>query len=389
MAIQQRKERLTEQPRNLKEAIDWVLRVTGLDDSAEQVNDTADVEELNVKASSILKNGKANKVNAKGATITRKQNKFNYDTVQRSIRNLSYAVAKLLSNAQSKECPELPDKLILTFKCWFVEDELCCYGPISKFASGLAFFMGYEKGQMTRKGFANKGIYESSYDSRANWQNFSNDEQVATIFLQAVLIIYPLLATLYWRCKGDEDGTRNYGPWQDYRIDGSDGHRPLRKFLEKAGFSISQINANPVDTKGNTHHNVGKVIALTLGYYYPEFETAYKLSKTNKLAEFMKRLKMNTTSDTVFLKRLAIEAVDDLNPADETRSPSVLSSGPDTFYITRLYVVAHACLNATGYSVSSKILKIVGGITAGVGLTAGAIVTNGFGLLPIIAAFCI
>ncbi|GIX61124.1 variant erythrocyte surface antigen-1 family protein [Babesia caballi] len=192
-----------DRPSNLKEAIDWILRVTGKD------------------------------------TV---------DGSQNGTKQLADAVEKLLGDVTSYS-PELQKKV----------DEIKgalgtpSTGLIESLATGLATFIGYNDNQGTigangiavgqggnpgppwKPGDSRSGKkgYVYSYDpAEANWKSDGTSEQIcAKVFLGCVPMIFSALSYLYWRC----DGTGN-GEWKAMKIGGDSNGRDLSYFMYGMGY---------------------------------------------------------------------------------------------------------------------------------------------------------
>ncbi|GIX61762.1 variant erythrocyte surface antigen-1 family protein [Babesia caballi] len=162
-------------PKNLKEAIDWILRVSGGD---------------------------------------------GVDKCKNGVQVLSEQVQTLLNQVTSSDMGTLKSKL---------------GDVITKLADGLQQFIGYNGGQKPngRKGIASNK-YESAYENDAKWRaswkyaSDSNAQKCAKIFLGCVPLIYYGVTYLYWRCankpwcKGD---------WEAMNFNGDMGDAALNTFV--------------------------------------------------------------------------------------------------------------------------------------------------------------
>ncbi|GIX61829.1 variant erythrocyte surface antigen-1 family protein [Babesia caballi] len=186
---------LTTPPTNLKDAIDWVLRVSNKDGQGGE----------------------------KGVEI------------------LSQAVLSLLNNLQLDENGSLTR----------------LHSVITNLAEGFRLFIGYDSTdrQPTGEGVASKQ-YRSSYDENVTWHPFPNtdSEKCAKIFLACVPLFFFAMTYLYWRC-GELNG-RN-GDWEAMEFDAK--ITVLNYFMEALGYGdplqLSNKSGHTVMTKLNGTFN--------------------------------------------------------------------------------------------------------------------------------------
>ncbi|ORM39606.1 uncharacterized protein BXIN_2216 [Babesia sp. Xinjiang] len=180
--------KLTCPPGNLKESIDWILRVTNKDG-------------LNGG-----KNGNATK--------------------------LGEEVAKLLENDRKvleKVIPQLNNGQLIT-----------------NLAEKLATFIGWNGGGKLdgSKGIAKNG-YTSSYKKEATWSSAENDQQLyARIFLGTIPVIFSGLSYLYWQCnEGNGSGATGDGTrWTPQYI--NQPSNPLGIYFVCCGYDLTKLNQN-------------------------------------------------------------------------------------------------------------------------------------------------
>ncbi|GIX64750.1 variant erythrocyte surface antigen-1 family protein [Babesia caballi] len=185
---------LTDCPSNLKEAIDWILRVTVKDGGGGQNGTT----------------------------------------------ELADAVTQLLGDVKSST-PELHNKFDeIKGALWSGGSN----GLLDNLATGLAKFIGYENGKKPDGtiGIVKSG-YTSSYPDSSNWnKDFGhnpNHSTAAKIFMGCVPMIFSALSYLYWRC--DNEG----GGWQDQYFSGTYGiQTDLKDFVVSMGFRFSELNGS-------------------------------------------------------------------------------------------------------------------------------------------------
>ncbi|GIX62567.1 variant erythrocyte surface antigen-1 family protein [Babesia caballi] len=113
------------------------------------------------------------------------------------------------------------------------------FGSVTK---GLQQLIGYDKnGQqpLDGKGIALKGGYTSSYGS-AKWEDKLDQpdseeaHKVAKIFIGYMPLLHLCLIYLYWRCSIGQ----HYGGWGSFRLNGG-GSDPLSLFMSAMGFKPS------------------------------------------------------------------------------------------------------------------------------------------------------
>ncbi|GIX61539.1 variant erythrocyte surface antigen-1 family protein [Babesia caballi] len=150
---------LTDCPSNLKEAIDWILRVTGKDGG-------------------------------------------NGGSGQDGTQQLAGAVEKLLDGVQSSST-ELKEKLSEITKALYSGTN---NGIINALADGLKKFKEGIKSQSY-----NDNVYQALTQS-----NLNDAPNAAQIFLGCVPMIFSALSYLYWRCHGK-------GAWKDMKLNDGDG----------------------------------------------------------------------------------------------------------------------------------------------------------------------
>ncbi|GIX64672.1 variant erythrocyte surface antigen-1 family protein [Babesia caballi] len=208
---------LTECPSNLKEAIDWILRVTGKDGGGGDAT-----SKLAEAVQGLL--GKA----LSEVDILLGKGSVNADEFQK----LKHGLQKAKQWVEEKPQGYTTD------------------GPISRLSRALARFIGYEdfrasaysgpdNWQITGAGIALKS-YASSYPSAAKWESVNSPDDkkklCAKIFLGCVPLCFYGLSYLYWRCS-------DQGGWKGLTF--SDDISPaLKHFMEAAGFDTKK-HTNP------------------------------------------------------------------------------------------------------------------------------------------------
>ncbi|GIX62674.1 variant erythrocyte surface antigen-1 family protein [Babesia caballi] len=214
---------LTECPSNLREAIDWILRVTGKDGVGGQDGTQALTEQV--------------KKLLEGAS--------------REINSLSDSDRK--NAGELKKLKEGLDKA----KDWVgenLDDPMFQYsgtpGPIGNLSKALASFIGYTPflldytigKRITGDGIALKS-YASSYPSAAKWESVNSQDDkeklCAKIFLGCIPLCYYALTYLYWRCSLDYLN----GGWKTLQLTFKGvGDPALKNYMVGMGYKASELN---------------------------------------------------------------------------------------------------------------------------------------------------
>ncbi|GIX61163.1 variant erythrocyte surface antigen-1 family protein [Babesia caballi] len=233
-------------PSNLKEAIDWILRITGRD----------------VPGS-------------------------NSSNASPNIQALARAFKGLWDEVENRESPAMQGVLtVIGHDCDNGR------GPISLLADGLGSFIGYTGGQMGSKGIGSyredngKRRYRSAYSASrspgAAWDvDLSKEEKqtCAIIFTSCVPIYYYVLTYLSWRCR---DGYGN-GEWSAYHFDGvSGGRTDLEDFMKSMGFESVSLS-----------HNTGKTVMDAVAKKISDLDTT---RNGRSYSELLKQMEVNGTN---------------------------------------------------------------------------------------------
>ncbi|GIX61611.1 variant erythrocyte surface antigen-1 family protein [Babesia caballi] len=399
---------LTNPPTNLKEAIDWVLRISE--------RDTKDTGSLR-----------------------------GYQAIQ----GLANAIKQILENNRNGYFLNL-HKVLIQYKEYIEENknriipslEGILIDLINCFVKCLSRFIGYDEngnGTITGQGIAigrngpgtklkpngpsepwesinekNKSAknvgYALVYDpKRAKWndswkEDHTEAQTCAQIFLIAVTLIFEGLTTLYWKCSAPNK-------WSKERFNAPTSNR-LSAYLVKQGFDLNEINAFYVpslknqkrkDSASRDRANEGAIIHGVLAYACDEFTKVMRLqTKTpgqnehafKSYEEFTTAL-VNCAKDdakklqTIKTKKYCV-SVNECSTACATcrilRSSDAYSTFKD-YPITKLYILAVLYRTATDRCYKSNIFKALGAVGCGAGIGTAAYFTNVFGFGPIIAGF--
>ncbi|GIX62389.1 variant erythrocyte surface antigen-1 family protein [Babesia caballi] len=230
--------KLTDPPENLKEAIDWVLRVSGGDSN----NDDSAIKGLSEELIKLLdKDGStlASEVNG----IFSKARSGLQTATQKDARE-AFMLNAYLSDISPYGRTLIEEELDHLKKA--LQKDVESPGgpsgcPITNLADGLKKFIGYQDSGGMPNGRSGIGSsnYESSYKSASeSWNSLTTDQHrdCAAILLGIMPVLYFGLSYLYWWCEGT-------GGWAQHKIDGSGrGQEALKNFLEKVGFEAGKLN---------------------------------------------------------------------------------------------------------------------------------------------------
>ncbi|GIX66389.1 variant erythrocyte surface antigen-1 family protein [Babesia caballi] len=240
--------KLTEPPQNLKEAIDWVLRLSGRDSGQENGDAIKGLSEELIK----LLDKDASEVASEVDGIFSKARSGLQSATQKDAREAFMFKSYLSDITRYGRTLNVDD--LGHFKKALQKDVSNpgeqSGGPISKLADGLKTLIGYQQNGQKPNGTNGIGSqnYESSYNSdNATWKSLTSSqrEDCALILLGTMPVLYFGLSYLYWWCTA---GSNSDPGWSQHKIDGSGGSPPqnqqaLKTFLEKVGFSeIQKLN---------------------------------------------------------------------------------------------------------------------------------------------------
>ncbi|ORM41967.1 uncharacterized protein BXIN_1821 [Babesia sp. Xinjiang] len=181
-------------PGNLKECIDWILRLTGKDNGQNGGDKSGD---LATAVKDLLGNGVETYID----TLKTKVDEYYKGVIDSAADKKA---KEELEKAQTKATDKLTnDKKVLQK----VNEQLNGSNGqlITNLATKLEKFIDKSGGT----GIGNKGTsYTSSYNSAAKWnEQCEKDNLCARIFLGALPVIFSGLSYLYWRCSGNGRAT--------------------------------------------------------------------------------------------------------------------------------------------------------------------------------------
>ncbi|GIX61952.1 variant erythrocyte surface antigen-1 family protein [Babesia caballi] len=176
---------LTKPPTNLKEAIDWVLCLSGNYVVGGSGKSKQAIQNLAANIITVLNNNKVASVS--GSTA------------------VSLLAGDIAGSGRSTN-----------------------YKPIESLGNALRGVIGCSSGEVNGGGIGKPGGYQSSYSDQ-NPSTSVGSEEVAKMLLSSIPLIFFGLSFLYWQCKGD---------WFKHNF--SDG--PMKAFLVNMGFTAEQLN---------------------------------------------------------------------------------------------------------------------------------------------------
>ncbi|GIX64340.1 variant erythrocyte surface antigen-1, alpha subunit [Babesia caballi] len=252
MTALQQKTSLTNAPTNVKEAIDWMLRLSGRDNGEFEDGNLA-ILGLTHSILELLKTTDQKLERAVEKTFNEATRRVMEELYRNLKDNNGYSAKyfKEFSDVEKAEGKIVDfDKWVTAVKQWIGKgsDPIGQRdGPAVMFADGLATFMGYKKGMLSNEGFAHRDNYKSAYKpDEATWAavKASNKEnECGLIFLQVVITLFPFLTVLYFNGK-KKVRTDEYivdGEWAKETL--KDDNSALTKFLKAVGFDdFSQLN---------------------------------------------------------------------------------------------------------------------------------------------------
>ncbi|GIX64801.1 variant erythrocyte surface antigen-1 family protein [Babesia caballi] len=289
---------LTEAPKDLKEAIDWVLRVSGGDgyggsDVIKLVEALKECDVINV---------------------------YNlYNNLQSHINTLANALKNFIGYAPSGTSGS-------DFKIDIGGNGIITKGNI------------YSRRQGSPRSQNKK--YTSAYYGAA-WglnveigyvgQKQDNKKKALQSFLTAIQIIFERLTELYLKCKTE---------WKSNKLDGSSGGTGLKQFMEKNGFDNTQLNTTMT----------GEQIISKAFTSFTEFSKAYTAVSSNpSLDTFRYQLQKNAWSNPSNYPLSALYIL--ATPAYSETSITTFKASIATLGATALAGGAYA-LNLGGFATS-------------------------------------
>ncbi|GIX62458.1 uncharacterized protein BcabD6B2_18930 [Babesia caballi] len=241
---------------DLKEAIDWVLRVSGRDNGR---NDNNAISELAKELIKLLDKDAAEVargvLEVMGGVIDGFVTKLNnadgnHKPGQGTFRVLKAYLRTFKGNLEnvrdygSSVSQEDRDKL----KQYLTSEPS---GAIGKLADGLKTFIGYQDGQVGSSGIGKTGSYRSKYDKdQTKWPSKPDEQKTcALIFLGIAPMLLYGLTYLYWWCSKGERNKR----WSEANL--TSDTSTLSKFMKAIGFENKYLKDSQ-----NTGKDVAKIL---------------------------------------------------------------------------------------------------------------------------------
>ncbi|GIX65487.1 variant erythrocyte surface antigen-1 family protein [Babesia caballi] len=253
---------LTDAPTNLKEAMDWVLRMSGRDSNktenaaikglAEEVIKLLDKDAGEVAQGVLRVMGETFDKVIKGLKDFQEQHKIGTTALRGLISRVRKSLQKVTDYGSAAGTAYL-EKLRGLLQKDVINPG---HGPIGKLADGLKKFVE-----------TNNGIFKSQYEyvynkSDTTWPTQPGEQQrCAYIFLGLVPLVFYFLSDLYYWCEGT-------GGWSGQSL--SKGN--LKNFMESEALGFKgQLN----QTKNGSH------VANILKSAFSELNTGYEAAKKN------------------------------------------------------------------------------------------------------------
>ncbi|GIX61156.1 variant erythrocyte surface antigen-1 family protein [Babesia caballi] len=276
---------LTDPPKNLKEAIDWVLRVSGMD--SVQKDDSEGQEAIKGLAKELIKllNSDPKDVadgvlRVMGKSITALADKLGKETEQVSawkdhVQRKPFKVLEAYLRTFNENLENVRDygsrvseEQLGKLKRWLIGEPS---GAITQLADGLKTFIGWQSGQVGSNGIGKQSSYKSPYNkSEATWNALKNKDtdkvNCALIFLGIAPMLFYGLTYLYWWCEG-QDG------WSGQNF--TNGSSTLSKFMTTIGFENKYLNDSQ-----STGQKVAGVLKTAFAEFHTEYEAAKKAPQT-------------------------------------------------------------------------------------------------------------
>ncbi|GIX64741.1 variant erythrocyte surface antigen-1 family protein [Babesia caballi] len=257
------KKSLTEPPQNLKEAIDWVLRVSGRDsnnDGKQAIEglagtiqamlngDPGDLREEVQEMFGEVRNGVIQKLMSNKPS----EPEWGFTVPIAHLNDISGSLITAV-----KDAPRLVRDVDEISK-WLKQDIDSHNGPISDLAGKLKTLLGcngYNK--FDGSGLIQNGnSYKSAYPESLRWPTEPSDQKTcALIFLSCCRLIYYGLTYLYWQCESKD------GNWKDQQFQKSGPTNSLSAYLDAMDYSETMFDQG----KKNGSH-----IATVLQSAFPE-----------------------------------------------------------------------------------------------------------------------
>ncbi|GFE55586.1 variant erythrocyte surface antigen alpha subunit, putative [Babesia ovis] len=276
---------LTDSPTNLKEAIDWILRITNQDG----------LENGSSTSSSTGTNGGG------GGAGPEKDKKVCICQLAEAVRDLFRNVDQQLEPWEKKLVDDIVSQIRDVGGTHHLKELIYRLGyGLSKFVRGN----GSTSGDGKPNGIINQNGYESHYKKDSSLKSISNKAAdlmtCAKILMGAIPLVFSGLSYLYWwsvrgSVKGDTTTGDNY---------------LLCQFMKRCGFDTSMLQGH----NGNKLHELIRDCNILGNRQTPGQGTSTNDTSGKSFAQYLDQLRQKTTSDTDKMKsQLAENALIKLN----------------------------------------------------------------------------
>ncbi|GIX64977.1 variant erythrocyte surface antigen-1 family protein [Babesia caballi] len=253
------------------------------------------------------------------------------------------------------------------------------FRPIQSLCNGLRELIGYSGGRAGTNGIGKSGGYQSSYSDSSPSTSVNTDD-AAKRFFGFIPLTFFALGFLYWQCQG---------PWKILTL----GDGPMEAFLDAMGFTAENLNTDKNGSQipdmfslFDEFRNVDRTPT------FPAFLQKVEEKGKNKFKFMPSRVPLYTlclialtyiakTSDALSTDKIPQtkgEIIDTLNKLSEAvKSPPFGAMSNLSAYYEKLEVFIIEAIKSTE-STSSSGAAAAGGVlgTAAIGGTAAALATN-------------
>ncbi|GIX65690.1 variant erythrocyte surface antigen-1 family protein [Babesia caballi] len=221
--------KLTEAPKDLKEAIEWVIHIKGHAQELGKVleellkHDGSEVALKVLDKYRLASKGVISGLAEANLKIQPPTNRFYF--AYTALNSLSQGLRPFHSQSQANINPDDVEKV----GKWVSSVQVnTLTQPIQKFAEGLQTF---QKGILTSPSNA------TAYNSAPSWSSLTDSEKrdCAVILLGIMPVVYIAITYLYWQCAGT-------GGWaQDKLNQGGSDQGTLKQYMEALGYQSNQL----------------------------------------------------------------------------------------------------------------------------------------------------
>ncbi|GIX63903.1 variant erythrocyte surface antigen-1 family protein [Babesia caballi] len=318
------KKSLTTPPTNLKEAIDWVLKIK---------NDNNAIDKLAEALEELLKHD-GSEVALKVLEKYRLVSKSVIEKLKPQKSERHFAVPHVILNKLSEGLDPFPSgsqanirpEDVVKVKEWVSSiNENTLTQLITDFAEGLNKFVTPGSGILQNPS-------NSAYKSASSWISLTPSAKTdcAAILLGVMPVVYIGLTYLYWQCEGT-------GGWAQEKFDSSgSGQGSLKQYIEALGY-----------TENRNDNNGQNIVSLMNSMFSGELKTAYGSSQTHYFR---------------FLKALQEKALGALPAQTKTDCPLTSLYLISYYYITNfLYTVETSSPATPSFAGYSGVTALAGG----------------------------